>query len=82
MKTTSRIAALLLWVASPVLAQELQDIALPAPKMEGGLPLMLRFSAVGFKVLGFDIDPAKVAALNEGRSYIEHIKSESLIIAR
>lgn len=47
-----------------------------------GLPLMLRFSAVGFKVLGFDIDPAKVAELNAGRSYIEHIKGEQLAEAR
>jgi UDP-N-acetyl-D-glucosamine dehydrogenase len=39
-----------------------------------GLPLALRFAEVGFKVLGFDIDPAKVEALAQGRSYIEHIK--------
>ena len=31
-----------------------------------GLPLMLRFSEVGFRVLGFDIDAAKVKALNAG----------------
>ncbi|MFT4101205.1 MAG: nucleotide sugar dehydrogenase [Burkholderiaceae bacterium] len=47
-----------------------------------GLPLTLRYSAVGFKVLGFDIDPDKVAELNAGRSYIEHIRSESLAQAR
>ncbi|WP_312854388.1 NAD(P)-binding domain-containing protein [Paludibacterium denitrificans] len=29
-----------------------------------GLPLMLRFAEVGYKVLGFDIDPSKVEALN------------------
>ncbi|WP_207000526.1 nucleotide sugar dehydrogenase [Trinickia mobilis] len=40
-----------------------------------GLPLMLRFSEVGFHVLGFDIDASKVEALNAGRSYIEHISS-------
>jgi UDP-N-acetyl-D-glucosamine dehydrogenase len=39
-----------------------------------GLPLILRFSAVGFRVLGFDIDRAKVEALAQGRSYIEHIR--------
>ena len=38
-----------------------------------GLPLMLRFAEVGFRVLGFDIDPAKVRQLNAGQSYIEHI---------
>jgi UDP-N-acetyl-D-glucosamine dehydrogenase len=43
-----------------------------------GMPLALRFSAVGFKVLGFDIDESKIAALREGRSYIEHIPSSSV----
>ena len=35
-----------------------------------GLPLALCFSEAGFRVLGFDIDPAKVASLNSGRSYL------------
>jgi UDP-N-acetyl-D-glucosamine dehydrogenase len=39
-----------------------------------GLPLMLRFSEVGFRVLGIDIDRSKVEALNAGKSYIEHIR--------
>ncbi|MGF6781086.1 nucleotide sugar dehydrogenase [Paraburkholderia sp. GAS334] len=43
-----------------------------------GLPLMLRFSEVGFHVLGFDIDINKVDALNSGRSYIEHISSDAV----
>ncbi len=43
-----------------------------------GLPLMLRFNEVGYKVLGIDIDPGKTKALNEGRSYIEHISSGSI----
>ena len=47
-----------------------------------GLPLMLRFSEVGFKVLGFDIDKAKVATLNAGKSYIEHIAAERIAGAR
>ena len=38
-----------------------------------GLPLLLRYCEVGYKVLGFDIDQAKVAALSQGKSYIEHI---------
>ena len=47
-----------------------------------GLPLMLRFSEVGFRVLGFDIDKGKVDALNAGKSYIEHIKAEHITRAR
>jgi len=47
-----------------------------------GLPLTLRFSEVGYKVLGFDIDAAKVEALNSGRSYIEHIASAKIAAAR
>lgn len=39
-----------------------------------GLPLALRFAEVGFRVLGFDIDAAKVEALAQGRSYIEHVE--------
>ncbi len=39
-----------------------------------GLPLALRFTAAGYPVLGFDIDEAKVEALGQGRSYIEHIR--------
>jgi UDP-N-acetyl-D-glucosamine dehydrogenase len=38
-----------------------------------GLPLSLRYSEVGYRVLGFDIDPSKVERLLSGRSYIEHI---------
>lgn len=38
-----------------------------------GLPLMLRFVEVGYKVIGIDIDATKVAALNRGESLIEHI---------
>jgi len=43
-----------------------------------GLPLMLRFSEVGYRVLGFDVDTAKVRALNEGNSYIEHIPAAGI----
>src|SRR5258708_5520724 len=38
-----------------------------------GLPLALRFAEAGHKVTGFDTDPGKVASLNAGKSYIEHI---------
>lgn len=47
-----------------------------------GLPLMLRYNAIGFKVLGIDIDASKVEALNSGKSYIEHISSEKVFLAR
>lgn len=43
-----------------------------------GLPLVLSFQEAGFPVIGFDIDPTKVDALNVGRSYIEHIPSERI----
>jgi UDP-N-acetyl-D-glucosamine dehydrogenase len=38
-----------------------------------GIPLALRFSAAGFRVLGFDIDADRVRALNAGNSPIAHI---------
>lgn len=38
-----------------------------------GIPLALRFSEAGFRVLGFDIDGERVANLNAGRSPIRHI---------
>ncbi|MCI5115849.1 MAG: nucleotide sugar dehydrogenase [Candidatus Electrothrix sp. AW1] len=43
-----------------------------------GLPLMLRYVEVGYKVIGFDIDDAKTEQLNSGRSYIKHISSEAV----
>lgn len=43
-----------------------------------GLPLMLRYSAVGFKVIGFDIDADKVSKLSQGQSYIEHIPAAAI----
>jgi len=41
-----------------------------------GLPLALSFSEAGYGVVGFDIDPEKVALLRKGVSYIESIPSE------
>jgi UDP-N-acetyl-D-glucosamine dehydrogenase len=43
-----------------------------------GLPLVLRFCEMGFKVLGFDTDANKVELLNRGESYIKHIRSSRL----
>lgn len=38
-----------------------------------GIPLALRFSEVGFNILGFDIDDERVVSLNAGESPIKHI---------
>lgn len=38
-----------------------------------GLPLALEYLKQGYKVVGFDVDPEKIALLNSGESYIEHI---------
>jgi UDP-N-acetyl-D-glucosamine dehydrogenase len=38
-----------------------------------GLPVLLLFRESGFRVSGFDVDPAKVDTLARGESYIEHI---------
>ena len=47
-----------------------------------GLPLALRFAEAGVAVLGFDIDQAKVAALNAGKSYIKHIGNDAVALGR
>ena len=46
-----------------------------------GLPLALRFSEVGYEVVGFDIDPRKVDGMNGGHSHIEHIDSDLVAAA-
>jgi len=43
-----------------------------------GLPLMLRFTEVGFRVIGFDIDSVKVDSLSKGESYINHIAHDRI----
>jgi UDP-N-acetyl-D-glucosamine dehydrogenase len=43
-----------------------------------GLPLARAFSQNGFRVLGFDIDTAKVGALTAGRSYIRQIPASAV----
>jgi UDP-N-acetyl-D-glucosamine dehydrogenase len=47
-----------------------------------GLPLALRFSEVGLRVIGFDIDDAKATAINSGKSYFIHIPSSAVASAR
>jgi len=46
-----------------------------------GLPLALLFNEAGFPVTGFDIDPEKVKALNNGRSYIYRIPATEIAAA-
>ena len=43
-----------------------------------GLPLARAFATAGFRVLGFDIDTAKVAKLNAGKSFIKQIPDETV----
>lgn len=43
-----------------------------------GLPLSLQFARSGVSVLGLDIDPAKVKAINQGQSYIKHIEASAI----
>ena len=43
-----------------------------------GLPLGLQFAKSGCRVLGLDIDPAKIQEIEAGRSYIRHIPAEDL----
>jgi len=43
-----------------------------------GLPLAVEFARVGFHVVGFDVDAARVAQLNAGRSYIPDVAEADL----
>ena len=43
-----------------------------------GLPLALAFSEKGFQTAGFDVDPAKVASLHKGISYIGHLAGDHI----
>ena len=47
-----------------------------------GLPLALTYVEVGYRVLGLDIDQAKVDAINQGQSYIDHIDGQRVSKAR
>jgi len=46
-----------------------------------GLPLALVFNEASFRVVGFDSDPVKVAALTRGESYIKHIGADRVAAA-
>jgi UDP-N-acetyl-D-glucosamine dehydrogenase len=43
-----------------------------------GLPLGLQFAKSGCRVLGLDIDPAKIKEIKAGKSYIRHIPAEDV----
>lgn len=43
-----------------------------------GLPLVLHVTQAGFRVLGFDVEPERVAALNAGETYIRHCPAEAI----
>jgi UDP-N-acetyl-D-glucosamine dehydrogenase len=41
-----------------------------------GLPMCIAAGEAGMRVLGFDTDPAKSQAINQGLSYLKHIRGE------
>jgi UDP-N-acetyl-D-glucosamine dehydrogenase len=43
-----------------------------------GLPLAVEFAQAGYTTTGLDLDPAKVGAINEGRSYIDDVPSNTV----
>ncbi len=43
-----------------------------------GLPLALRFSQVGFKTIGLDIDLKKIDLIQQGESFINHIAAQDI----
>ena len=43
-----------------------------------GLPLCLQFARSGIRVIGLDTDPTKVESINSGKSYIQHIDSNTV----
>jgi UDP-N-acetyl-D-glucosamine dehydrogenase len=43
-----------------------------------GLPLAVAFAQKGYRVIGVDVAPEKVTALNNGHSYVEDIRDETL----
>jgi UDP-N-acetyl-D-glucosamine dehydrogenase len=47
-----------------------------------GLPLAIEFSRAGFAVTGFDLDASKVAAIQDGTSYIEDVPGARVAEAR
>jgi UDP-N-acetyl-D-glucosamine dehydrogenase len=46
-----------------------------------GLPLAMRAVEVGYKVVGFDVEPGRVKRLAAGESYVEDVPPEALLAA-
>jgi UDP-N-acetyl-D-glucosamine dehydrogenase len=46
-----------------------------------GLPLATGFAKAGYPVLGLDVDQRKIAALNQGRSYIQDVDTADVAAA-
>jgi UDP-N-acetyl-D-glucosamine dehydrogenase len=46
-----------------------------------GMPLALAAWTAGFRVIGCDIDPDKVKAINAGQSYLKHIPNKEIAAA-
>ena len=47
-----------------------------------GLPLAMAFARAGYSVMGFDIDPKKITAIETDRSYIEAVPDDTLAAER
>ncbi len=47
-----------------------------------GLPLAIELAKAGYRVLGYDVNPAVVSGLTQGRSHVEDISDEELAEAR
>jgi len=43
-----------------------------------GLPLLVAFASRGFKTIGFDTDDSRTAEINNGTSYLEAVKTETI----
>jgi len=43
-----------------------------------GLPLAMRFVEAGYRVIGVDVDPKKVVALNDRQTYIKHLGQDQI----
>jgi len=41
-----------------------------------GLPLMATFHRAGFPVIGYDVDPRKIAAIHKGENYLKHLGAD------
>jgi nucleotide sugar dehydrogenase len=46
-----------------------------------GLPVAMRASELGFRVVGYDLDESRIAQLREGRSYVEDVPDDQLAAA-